>query len=242
MTQSPALVADAKMISLVYEIRPEGATFTPAITLTMRFDPHTLPADVKVSDLYIARWDGTKWQPLESTVNEAAHTVSAQISGFSQFAVIGKPTPPPPPAPAKFTVSDVIVTPSTCKPDEEVTIAATVSNTGGTTGQYDVILTINGVKEDTKSVTLDAGASLQVEFTVSKSIPDNYKVDVNGITASFVVEKPVPSPVAMLTPTPTPASSVQTSRAVQWWIVGAVVGAAVLGGVIYGTVRRRRRA
>jgi hypothetical protein len=136
----------------------------------------------------------------------------------------------------------VTATPSTCKPGEEVTIAATVSNSGGTTGQYDIILSINGVKEDTKSVTLDAGTSLQVKFTVSKSIPDNYTVDVNAITASFVVEKPAPPPVATLTPTPTPASSAQTSPAVQWWIVGAVVGAAVLGGVIYGTVRRGRRA
>jgi hypothetical protein len=207
--------------------------------------------------------------PSNLTSETTAQTVSANVTFYSnlgslsanttyyfQAKAVGRGTsyginlksfttlPTTPPAPAKFIVSDVTVTPGTCKPDEEVTIAATVTNTGGTSGQYDVILTINGVKEGTKSVTLDPGTSLQVKFTVSKSIPDNYKVDVNGITASFVVEEPVALQESISTPTPsvTSAPTVLSATTVRWWIVGAVVGAAVLGGVIYGAVRRRRRA
>jgi hypothetical protein len=194
---------------------------------------------VNASDLYIAFWDGSVWKGLTSTVDTQANTVKAEADHLSYFALIGKL--PPPPAPARFTVSNLAVTPGTCKPDEEVTISARVSNTGGTTGQCEVLLTINGVKESTKSVSVDAGTSLLVKFTVSKSTPNTYKVDVNGVTASFVVEKP-PAPAPTIAPALTPTPELQEpTKAFNWWIAGIIIGVVVVGGVTYGVIWLRRR-
>ncbi len=239
--QSPPPAPSQGVIILACELSPNGANFEPPITLTMPFDPQALPSGVNARDLYIAFWDGNEWKTVASTVDTQASTVKAEVGHLSHFALIGKlPPPPPPPAPAKFTVSDLVVTPGTCKPDEEVTIAATVSNTGGSSGQYEVVLTINGVKEATKSVTLSPGTSLPVKFTVSKSTTDTYKVDVNGVTASFVVEKPAPTPTTAPVLTPTPASQAAPQQ-FNWLIVGIIVGLVVLGGAIYGVLRMRRR-
>ncbi len=245
MTEQPPAPTDAKIVSLVYDIQPEEATFSPAITLTMKFDPQALPAGSKAAELYIALWDGNAWKGLTSKVDTQANTVSTLVDHFSRFAVISKlPAPSLPPAPASFTVSDLTVAPTTCEPGEEVTISARVTNTGGSSGGYDVVLSVNGVQESTKYVALDPGDSLTVSFALKKTVPETYRVDLNGLAASFVVEKPVEavSPTTAPALTPTPASQAAPQQ-FNWLItLGIVIGGViVLGGVIYGVMWRRRR-
>jgi hypothetical protein len=48
-------------------------------------------------DLYIAFWDGTQWQALDSQVNAQTGTVTASITHFSTYGVLGEVTLPPPP-------------------------------------------------------------------------------------------------------------------------------------------------
>ncbi len=92
-------------ILLVYDLGPAGTTFTPPITLTMHYNPATLPPGVFESTLYIAYWSGSEWQALQSTVDTKTETVSALLSHFSLYALMGKmttlaPTPTPTPLPA----------------------------------------------------------------------------------------------------------------------------------------------
>jgi hypothetical protein len=94
------------VIILAYDIGPGGATFTPPITLTMNYNPATLPAGVVESTLYIAYWDGSAWQALPSTVDTRVKTVTASLAHFTIFALMGQvisaptPTPVPTPVPA----------------------------------------------------------------------------------------------------------------------------------------------
>ncbi|MBI2829844.1 MAG: hypothetical protein HYX81_01650, partial [Chloroflexi bacterium] len=80
---------------------PDGATFEPGISLTMSYDPAKIPSGAKEDDLYIAYWDGAKWAKVDSKVDKSAKTISASVTHFTAFGVIGVPpaAPPPPPAP-----------------------------------------------------------------------------------------------------------------------------------------------
>ncbi|GAI52094.1 unnamed protein product, partial [marine sediment metagenome] len=114
------------------------------------------------------------------------------------FAIIGTVTPPAPPAPAAFSVSGLSVLPAEVEPGETVTIAVSVANTGGKSGSYTVVLKIDGVKEGDKTVTVAAGSSQEVSFSVTKEEADSYSVAVNGLSGSFTVAPVVvpPEPAA----------------------------------------------
>ena len=76
-------------------------------------------------------------------------------------------------------------------PDEVVNITVDVSNTGESDGVYTVTLKINGVVEDTRSVSLGGNQTVQVTFTVTKSETGNYTVEIDGQSAVFSVSEPI---------------------------------------------------
>ncbi|MFC1958554.1 hypothetical protein ACFLV6_01360, partial [Chloroflexota bacterium] len=65
--EEPAVSSESKyIIGKDYDIGPNGATFEPAITLTMGYDPESLSENVSEKELYIAYWDGSQWLAFES--------------------------------------------------------------------------------------------------------------------------------------------------------------------------------
>lgn len=206
---------------VAYDFGPSGARFEPPITLTMTYDPGTLPPGVAERDLYIAYWDGSQWLILESTTDTTTKTVSAKVSHFTLFAVIGRlaptptpmPTPKPTPAPtpkptptpvppsptplpppvalARFAVSNLLVSPREAQPEEPVNSSVKVSNTGGSQGSHSVVLRINGAKEATTEVTLRGGEDKTISFTIQRKEAGVYAVDIDGNSGSFTVAPPV---------------------------------------------------
>ena len=120
---APPAPPSGTALVISYNLGPEGATFDPALTITLSYDPAKLPKDVAEKGLFIARYDGTKWQALPSTVNDQANTVSASLTGFSQYALMGQVIPPAP-APSPTPSPSPSVTP-TPKPTPTVTPTAT---------------------------------------------------------------------------------------------------------------------
>jgi len=120
---------------------------------------------------------------------------------FSVFAVISllpvvTSTPLPssndvPPSaeapPAAFSVSDLSIEPAEVEPDEEVTISALVTNTGGSQGSYQLVLMINGKQEEDETVTIPAGSSQSVTFNITGDEAGSYTVAVDGLSGSFTV-------------------------------------------------------
>jgi len=101
--------------------------------------------------------------------------------------------------PAEFTVSDLEISPTEVGVGEEVTISATVTNTGEGEGFYNVVLKINGVAEDDGTVLLAGGASTTVGFKVVREDAGTYSVEVDGLEGTFVVKEsaPPPAPIPM---------------------------------------------
>ncbi len=94
-----------------YNLSPESIIFTPSIKMTMKYDPAALPLGTTQSSLYIAYWDGSQWQALQSTVDMQARTVSAMLSRLAPLALfsmmpapVSSPAPLPSPSPAPTTV------------------------------------------------------------------------------------------------------------------------------------------
>jgi len=93
-----------------------------------------------------------------------------------------------------FSVS-ASVSPATVEAGSPVTVTAQVSNTGDEVGSLTVTLKVNDVQTESEVVTLAAGESTTLTWTVTKTTAGTYTVDVNGETATFTVESP-PEPPA----------------------------------------------
>ena len=238
MEEPPASPEDASVIGLVYDFGPDDATFDPPVTLTISYDPAEMPEGFSEENLAIAYWDADagEWVVLEDcSVDPATHTISAPVSHFTPFTVLAvaeevveeeEEVAPPTvlPKPAAFTVSALTISPATVEIGETVTIKVMVTNTGGLKGTYQATLKIDGVEVEIEEVTLAGGASQQVTFTTSKDAAGSYSVSIANLSGTFTVE-PAPAP------------------AVNWGLIGGIIGAAVVIILLaIWLVLRRRRA
>jgi len=117
-------------------------------------------------------------------------TIVITTTGEEPFSV-QPPYSAQPKAPAKFTVTNLSISPDDVVPGRTVTILATVTNSGSTSGSYTAIPRINGSEVETKSVVLNAGESQVVSFTVVKASTGNYTVELGGLAGTFTVTKVV---------------------------------------------------
>ena len=124
---------------------------------------------------------------------------------------------------------------------ETVTISLLVANTGGKSGSYKVTLKINGVVAATKEITVSAGLSKKVTFTISKDIAGTYLVDVNGVIDSFVVREVAATLLPELEPAPTsPVTHTPPSaKPINWPVVYGVAAALVAMGSLFFFLSRR---
>lgn len=102
------------------------------------------------------------------------------------------PSPPVPRQPDRFnpaqmSVQYLNVSPQQTYSNQPVTITTNVVNNGGEMGNYNVVLRINGMTEQSKMVSVSPGAAYLVKFTVYKSRPGTYVVAVDGQQSSFTI-------------------------------------------------------
>jgi sulfur carrier protein ThiS len=112
---------------------------------------------------------------------------------------------------ADVTVTNVTVSPESVEVGENVTITATLENTGNTTENVTVVFEINGEAVKSDNVTVEANATETAECVVAEDEAGTYGVTVDGVSASFTVtipSTPTPSPTPSPTPTPTPTPEV----------------------------------
>ncbi len=96
------------------------------------------------------------------------------------------------PAPARVTEPDLrpkylSVNPKQVYANQPVNILTNVVNRGNMAGSYMVNLLINGQVEQRKTVSVSAGGTQPVRFTVTKAQPGTYTVAVGGDRARFTV-------------------------------------------------------
>ncbi len=178
-------------IILDWALGPDGAVFNPPLDLTLQYDPGAIPARGAEDTLYLAYWDGSKWVTQESQRDAVKKTITAKITHFSQYAILDKIPPPP-----KFEISGLRISRINIQPGQPVEITIMAYNNGGSSGEYDIILKLNGVEAEKKTITLTAGANKEVTFEVNKTVPGTYIFEVNGLPGRFQVVEATPSTAA----------------------------------------------
>ncbi|MFC2044202.1 hypothetical protein ACFLT8_03285, partial [Chloroflexota bacterium] len=226
---------------------PDGAKFEPAITLTMSYDPVSLPDGTTEDELYITCWDGSQWLALPSMVDTGANTVSAKISHFTQFALLGKlppeqnsipPLAPHAAEPARFAVSTLSIVPGKVEPAQVLTVSVVVTNIGGSRGEYTIVLKINGSEESRRRLMFDPDLGLEVGFSIAENLTGTYEVDVNGLVGSFVVKEAVIKPVSVLPEVPL----LERISKLNWWLISGIIAAVAVISIVVWWVTLRRRA
>lgn len=237
---------DVSIVGSVFDLEPSGATFNPAIEITFTYDDGNIPSGAVETDLQLAFYDDTSaaWVSLESTVDTANKTVSAQAEHFTNYAIIVQLSP----SPADFTVSDLVIYPSVVDYEDMVNISVNVTNTGGSSGNYTLILKINEQNTGAMTVTLDAGETQTFTFTLVGQAVGYYTADLNGLIGDYEVTESPPPETKTITPPPTtkyvtqtPSGSRQTSTTIylgvpiteeeeplSWWLITIIV----VGGLV----------
>ena len=75
-----------------YDFQPDGATFSPAAYLSIKYDTSNIPSGSKEADLVIKTHKNGRWIPLETEINPSTHTATAEIYHFSVVAVFAGKT------------------------------------------------------------------------------------------------------------------------------------------------------
>ncbi len=91
---------------------------------------------------------------------------------------------------AKFTFTNLQISPLEVRAGDEATISVDVANTGTAPGNYTVELKINGTAVDSQVVTLNNGNSTTMKFLHVEEEPGTYIVSVQGLSITYeVLEK-----------------------------------------------------
>jgi hypothetical protein len=89
---APAAPAGSEIIT-AYSLEPENSTFTPPLTLKLKYDRDQLPAGVEEAGLYIAQLaQPGEWVAMPSSIDSGNNKVSVQISHFSIYGLMGRLT------------------------------------------------------------------------------------------------------------------------------------------------------
>ncbi len=242
--KAPLLAADAyiEVVGKVYELAPAGATFSPPLTLRLKYDAALLPRGLAETKLYIAWWneEAGAWEKLASSVDVESRVISAEISHFSRFAVVA------PARPASIAASKLDIVPAELRAGDTLSVSLVVSNSGDLFGRRDIALRINGLEVAARKVELDGGASQEITFSVDTAAysPGSYSVEAGGLTGVFSVS-PGGSPAAADGARPG-ASGQQPAHALDgeplnWLIVAGIFGGVLVIGVLLYLLGRSRR-
>jgi hypothetical protein len=89
--------------------------------------------------------------------------------------------------PADVRIHTLSVSPGQAQVGQPVTVLANVVNNGGSSGNYNVILIINGRMEQQRMVEVSQGTAYPVKFTVTKYQPGTYTVNIGDKRGSFIL-------------------------------------------------------
>ena len=220
---TPPAPEDSTIVGQVYQLQayasrsggtPSPITISQPSLLIINYDPDELPENA--SEVFIAYYDTqTGWQEIVSPGGPAEiGSARGEVTHFTPFAVLAKTA-----ALANFKASNLTISPYQAQLNQEVIISVNVANNSDTSGSYSLQLKVDGIVKSSKQVTIAAGTSQTVNFTVSGDAVGKHQVEVAGLKDEFVVAG--------------------QPSVINWWLIGGITGAILL--IIIGFMVRRRQ-
>ena len=127
---------------------------------------------------------------------------------------------------ADFKILNLVI-PAEVIAGEKFTISATVTNSASNDGNYEATLNINGVKEATSITNVPPKGERIISFSLTKTEPGIYEVDLDGLTGSFTV-------------TSKPLAPAKASTSSIGLIIGIAAAALVILVVAFWVISRKR--
>ena len=116
------------------------------------------------------------------------------LSNSAPQVTVSQPQSSPPSQTQQIVLKQAIlstsyarVMPQQTYANQPLTISTNVVNNGNETGNYNVVLKINGQTEQSKMVSVGPGGVYPVKFTVTKAQPGKYVATIDGHKTDFVV-------------------------------------------------------
>jgi PGF-pre-PGF domain-containing protein len=134
------------------------------------------------------------WVPSPSKrIREDAErlTFAVVVPGFSTFAITGSRDLPDLP----FSIDNLSIGPASPKDGEQIDVVASVSNSGAETAVYPAVLWVDGAIEAAKTVSVDAGGTAELEFTLRRPA-GTYSIRLGRQITEVSVAAPIPRPPA----------------------------------------------
>lgn len=161
----------------------------------------------QASVLSVGNFGGTPWTYWSyAFANAGEYTIQARVVNRGDSAVasyvgldgvsvmyqtqqqLRRPSSmPAPPAAASIVVKNVNVDPGQAYTGQPITISANMANDGDVVGGYVASLKINDKLEQTKLGTVDGHSAAPVNFTISRSQPGTYTIDIGGQKGTFII-------------------------------------------------------
>jgi hypothetical protein len=88
---------------------------------------------------------------------------------------------------AEFTVSNLVINPTSVEAGGEVEISVTVTNSGGASGSYTADLTVGGTAAGSQTVEVAAGASATVHFDYTTAASGTLTVAIGSLSGTLTV-------------------------------------------------------
>jgi hypothetical protein len=95
---------------------------------------------------------------------------------------------PPPRKPAEFQVANLTLNPSEAEKDQPIIIKVNVTNVGEESGNHFVVLFINDILEENKTVQLTGGETTTIEFTITEANEGTYSIRIDDLTGTFKIK------------------------------------------------------
>jgi hypothetical protein len=86
-----------------------------------------------------------------------------------------------------YTITSLNISSSSIKPGEPVTITAEIKNNTVNAGNFKVTVSVNGIPEIEQSISLGAGKTQKLIYTLSRENPGNYTISIGSRNGSFSV-------------------------------------------------------
>jgi len=122
-----------------------------------------------------------------SVTREQAGSCAVDVNGLRATLMVKEP--PPVLKPAEFELANLVIEPGEVTSGGSSEISVEVTNIGEEAGDYEVVLTVDGQIVESRKLSVDAGETETVSFGLTEE-PGTHAVDVNGLTATLVVDEP----------------------------------------------------
>jgi hypothetical protein len=178
------------------QVQPEQQVRIGAVVTNSGGSTGTFNAELKINDsleqtqsLTLAAQES---KPISFSISrKIPGTYTIEINSLTgQFTIVKpvvEPVITPVVKPAVFQLTNLVIQPAVARRGQPVSITATVTNAGGSAGEYSTELKVNGKITKTQSVSLTAGENKQVVFTCSENTTGTYAVNVGNLAGEFKI-------------------------------------------------------